>query len=111
MPSLQQELTAVLASISLSILACGPANRSVIENRSIVIASVGQRIAQRPQRMQRSSSLTIADERQAVRLRARGQLRSASSSSRSSSSNGTIARQYSGQTSTQRLQSTHFSGS
>ncbi len=36
-------------------------SRSVIVNRSIVIASVGQRMAHSPHRMHRSSSLTIAE--------------------------------------------------
>jgi hypothetical protein len=47
-----------LASLSMS---PGAVNRSVIVKRSIVIASVGQRMAHRPQRMQRSSSFTIAE--------------------------------------------------
>ena len=87
------------------------ASCSVIWNFSIVMASVGQRTAQRPQRMQRSSSLTIAESgRPFASARAR-QRAACSASARSSSSKGTIARQYSGQTSTQRLHSTHFSGS
>ena len=74
------------------------------------MASVGQRTAHRPQRMQRSSSLIIAESgRPFASARSVSSARSASPSS--SDSNGTIARQYSGQTSTQRLHSTHFSGS
>ena len=38
-----------------------PSIARVIVKRSIVIASVGQRMAHRPQRMQRSSSFTMAD--------------------------------------------------
>ena len=45
---------------SWSLLGGSRVQRSVIENFSIVIASVGQRIAHRPHRMQRSSSFTIA---------------------------------------------------
>ena len=82
----------------------------MIWKRSIVMASVGQRMAHSPQRMQRSSSLTIAESgRPFASARATSSARSASGSS--SASNGTIARQYSGHTSTQRLHSTHFSGS
>ena len=53
----------------------GGAQRSLIVKRSIVMASVGQRMAHRPQRMQRSSSLTIAESGRPFGLGARGERR------------------------------------
>ena len=76
----------------------------------MVMASVGQRTAHRPQRMQRSSSLIMAESGRPF-ASARAASSAFSASGRSSDSKGTMARQYSGQTSTQRLHSTHFSGS
>ena len=67
MPSFDQEVAAVLLLVGHAVSfgprsrRAGAAKRSVIGKRSIVMASVGQRTAHSPQRMQRSSSLTIAE--------------------------------------------------
>src|SRR6185369_526766 len=83
----------------------------LIIKTSMVMASVGHRMAHSPQRMHFSSSLSIAESGPDKDTPSFSIISSLTSGARSSSSSGTNFRQYSGQISTQRLQSTHFSAS